>query len=221
VRAYSLYLGVSPIEALELLNKEEARTEHVGVRAPSHPPRYASSAPGRIAWALMALLLGTAFGAVLYVGPPQIRGFFAATTVGAAPTTVPTRPPEPAPSATIVPTPAPTTVPSPTQPPSPTPPPTATMNDAARATATAVVGVRGVTIEARTSGRVWSQVEADGQIVFSGILMSGEKKTWKAERNIVMHVGDAGLVDVTFNGRSLGTLGDPGEVVRTEWTATR
>ena len=38
----------------------------------------------------------------------------------------------------------------------------------------------------------------------------GEKKTWKADRKIVMHVGDGALVDVSFNGRTLGPVGQPG-----------
>jgi hypothetical protein len=78
-----------------------------------------------------------------------------------------------------------------------------------------------VTVEARVSGRVWAQVEADGQVVFSGILQTGEKKTWKAERALALHVGNAGLVEVTHNGQSLGRLGPAGEVVKREWTSAR
>jgi hypothetical protein len=78
-----------------------------------------------------------------------------------------------------------------------------------------------VTVEARATGRVWAQAEADGQVVFSGILQTSEKKTWRADRRILLHVGNAGLVEVTYNGQALGNLGPEGEVVKREWTSSR
>ena len=91
--------------------------------------------------------------------------------------------------------------------PSPTSVPTATPN-------------HGVRIDAAISGRVWVQVEADGNVVFSGILQGGDTHTWTASRTLMIWSGNAGNVNVTYNGKRLGPLGPPGEVVKVTWTAT-
>ncbi|HEY3108155.1 MAG TPA: RodZ domain-containing protein [Chloroflexota bacterium] len=219
VRSYARYLGLSPVDALELLNKGEARLDEIGVLPAAVRPRLSPAPLVRLVWgAVVALSLGTIAG-LLYLGLPAYESFFGATTVRAQATAAPTR--EPLPTATPRPTAVPTAQPSPTVPPSPTPPPSPTIGAAGQATATAAAAVRGVTIEARVGGRVWAQVESDGQIVYSGILMPGEKRTWKAEKRVLMHVGDGGLIEVAFNGRALGPVGPDGEVVKSEWVATR
>jgi hypothetical protein len=129
------------------------------------------------------------------------------TTLVAAPTAQPT----PLPTATVLPTVAA----------SPTPTPTATLGPEARSTATAAAAVRGVTVEAKIGGRVWVQVESDGQVSYAGILQPGERKVWRAEKRLSLYVGDASLVDVTFNGQTLGPMGAKGEVARQEWTSAR
>ena len=221
VRSYALYLGLSPAGALELLSKEEARRDESGVLPTAVQPRLSPAPLARLVWgAVVALSLGTIVG-LLYLGLPTYQSLFGATTVRAQATSAPTAEPPP----TATPTPrlaaSPTPAPSPTALPSPTPRPSPTLDPAGQATATAAAAVRGVTVEARVGGRVWAQVESDAQIVYSGILMPGERRVWRAEKRILMHVGDGGLVDVTFNGRSLGPVGAAGEVVKAEWVATR
>src|SRR5581483_10735893 len=103
----------------------------------------------------------------------------------------------------------------------PTPQPSPTLPPDAQASATAAAGQRGVTIDAKTSGRVWVQVEADGQVTFAGILQPGEHKVWRAERRLSLYVGDAGLVDVIYNGLAVGQIGPKGEVAKKEWLASR
>jgi hypothetical protein len=78
-----------------------------------------------------------------------------------------------------------------------------------------------VNIEAKINGRVWAQVEADGQVTYSGILQPGERKVWRAERKLTLYVGDGSLVEVTFNGQTLGALGAKGEVAKQEWSSPR
>lgn len=221
VRSYARYLGVSPVEALELLNKGEARREEAGVLPTANRPRLSPPPLARLVWTVVVSLALGAFAGALYMGLPAYGGFFRATTARAQATVAPTPAPLPSATATVQPTAVPTARRSPTAQPSPTAAPSPTLGPAAQATATAAAGVRGVTVEARIGGRVWAQVESDGQIVYSGILMPGEKRTWKAEQRILMHVGDGALIDVTFNGRGLGPVGAPGEVVKSEWIATR
>jgi hypothetical protein len=64
------------------------------------------------------------------------------------------------------------------------------------------------------------QVETDGNVVFSGTLNAGERRTWNATGKLFLWSGNAGNVDVTYNGKALGRLGAPGEVVKVTWTAT-
>jgi cytoskeletal protein RodZ len=219
-RSYALYLGVSAVEASELLNKDEARPDAFGVLPESTPPRLKPTPLVRIVWASAVMVLAVIFSAAIYLGLPAYMSLFSASPARAqataAPTTVPTATPSPVPAI------APTLAPAPTVGPSATAvPPTPTLSADGRATATVAAGVRGVTVEARTTGRVWSQVEADGEVVFSGILNTSERKTFRAERSVLLHVGDGGLVEVVVNGRSLGPVGARGDVVKTEWTATR
>jgi hypothetical protein len=80
--------------------------------------------------------------------------------------------------------------------------------------------LHGVRIDAQVFGRVWVQVEADDKVIFSGILNPGDARTWTATDKLLVWSGNGGNVGVSFNGKSLGRLGSPGEVVRVTWTAT-
>ncbi len=221
VRAYAGFLGVDQIEAAELLNKEEARGESVGVRptvssSAALPAAHAGLPLRGIGAAVALALLGVAVGLTL---PRYTTVLSPATAVaqsrspGAEPlaTPAPALQPTPPPRPTVAPTVAPTATPQP----SPTLPPDA------QASATAAAGQRGVTIDAKTSGRVWVQVEADGQVTFAGILQPGEHKVWRAERRLSLYVGDAGLVEVIYNGLAVGQIGPKGEVAKKEWLASR
>jgi cytoskeleton protein RodZ len=224
VRSYAKHLGLSQVEAEELLLKEEARQETVGVMPPvATRPRLSGEPSSLLRLAVVVLLLGIAAG-VAYSVLPRYQTLLAASgdlvgsAAAASPSPATAASPTPAPAS---PTPAPTATARPTVVPTATPPPSPTMAPPAAATATAAAGIRGVTVEARATGRVWAQAEADGQVVFSGILQNSEKKTWKADRRILLHVGNAGLVEVTYNGQVLGHIGPDGEVVKREWTSAR
>jgi len=221
VRTYARYLGADITEAIEFLNKEEARQETPGVLPAARPPNTAMPVGMRVIWGSVVVAGLLLVGGVLYVTLPLYQAFFAATTVRAQATVVPSATPVPSATAAPTPVPPPTRPPSPTPPPSVTPPPTATMSSDGRATATPAAAMLGVKVEARATARVWTQVEADGEVVFSGLLMPGEQKTWKAERRIFMHLGDAALVELTHNGRQLGPAGPPGKVVKLEWSSSR
>jgi cytoskeleton protein RodZ len=225
VRSYAKHLGLSQVEAEELLLKEEARQETTGVMPPvTARPTFGGESSSLLRLALIVLLLGVV-GGVAYSVLPRYRTLMAASgdLVGVASAASPSPAPAVAPPTAVPasPTALPTATVRPTVPATATVPPSPTLAPPAAATATAAAGIRGVTVEARATGRVWAQAEADGQVVFSGILQTSEKKTWKADRRIVLHVGNAGLVDVTYNGQALGYLGPEGEVVKREWTSSR
>lgn len=73
--------------------------------------------------------------------------------------------------------------------------------------------VDGVEVTATFSDKCWTKIIADEKTVFEGTVESGEKLTWKAKQQIVVTAGNAGAVDVVYNGKSLGKLGATGDVV--------
>ena len=58
----------------------------------------------------------------------------------------------------------------------------------------------------------WIRVVADGATVFEGTLAPGTQQNWSAEDSIILRAGNAGGVQVTFNNRDLGPMGQFGEV---------
>jgi hypothetical protein len=60
----------------------------------------------------------------------------------------------------------------------------------------------------------WTRLEADGRMVFSGVLKRGERKTFEARAGFNLTLGNAGAVRVTLDGRALARLGQSGQVVR-------
>ncbi len=56
-------------------------------------------------------------------------------------------------------------------------------------------------------GPVWLSVESDGNLVFSGTMLSGTTQTFSAQNKIVINSGEADATFVKFNGKDLGALG--------------
>lgn len=80
-------------------------------------------------------------------------------------------------------------------------------------------GNRPVVLVARYSDRCWTSVIADGKTLYEGIPKIDERFTWEAERQIVVNFGNAGAVDLTFNGQPVGKIGERGDVVVKTFTA--
>lgn len=64
-----------------------------------------------------------------------------------------------------------------------------------------------VTLEATTSGRCWVEVRSDGRLVASRTLEAGEHHTWRALDELKVRFGNAGVVELTLNGKPLGPAG--------------
>ncbi len=67
--------------------------------------------------------------------------------------------------------------------------------------------------------RTWVRVVADGVTVFEGFMSAGTRQAWEARRELSLKAGNAGGLDVSVNGRSLGRLGNPGDAVDKTFTA--
>jgi len=68
-------------------------------------------------------------------------------------------------------------------------------------------------VEVRATGRSWLLVVADQRPVFEGFVHAGDARRWDARAAIRIRVGNAGAVTLAVDGRDLGRLGRPGEVV--------
>ncbi|MFZ5631747.1 MAG: helix-turn-helix domain-containing protein [Bacillota bacterium] len=70
-----------------------------------------------------------------------------------------------------------------------------------------------------TNDECWMSVEIDGKPAFTGFLSAGQIKEFKGNEKISLRLGNAGVVEVEFNGQKMGVLGGVGQVVTKEFKA--
>jgi cytoskeleton protein RodZ len=75
-----------------------------------------------------------------------------------------------------------------------------------------------VTVAVSLTGDSWLQVTADGEEVYEGILTSGSEETWTAETELVISSGNAGAVQLSYNGTDQVPMGEPGTVEERTFT---
>ncbi len=93
-----------------------------------------------------------------------------------------------------------------------------TVIEVANSTASASGKVDGVEVVATFSSNCWTWVTSDGKDVFEGFVEKGQRLTWKGNKNVNVTLGNAGAVEITSNGKSLGKAGKNGEVVEIRYT---
>jgi cytoskeleton protein RodZ len=235
LRTYATYLGL-PAEDVAALHPAlrpgptVSRASPVEVRiTPATPPSRARRVATGIAAALVIGL--AALGYVLY---GQIKQFEATPAPGSLPASSarprPTASSPHAPSApqtTQPPVPAPPQTSTPGQTPAPAPAqaPAAPLTQAAGplggpshsatapSSAASTVLAGPITVVAVASDRSWVRTVADGVTVFEGFLSAGDRQAWQAHHQLTIRVGNASALSLTVNGRALGVLGRPGDVV--------
>lgn len=60
----------------------------------------------------------------------------------------------------------------------------------------------------------WVDLRVDGRVVFHGILRKGKYESWQAKEKIEFSVGNAGVIDLELNGKSLPPLGRKGQTLK-------
>ncbi len=75
-----------------------------------------------------------------------------------------------------------------------------------------------VEISAKFTDACWTKVEADGKTIFEGTIAKGKSYSWQSPNKILITAGNAGAIDITHNGKSIGKLGKTGEVVSKSFT---
>jgi cytoskeleton protein RodZ len=66
--------------------------------------------------------------------------------------------------------------------------------------------------------RVWVSVMADGKSTFSGVLEVSETRFFESRESAEIKVGNAGGLQVVYNGKSIGALGPRGQVLTAVFT---
>lgn len=66
--------------------------------------------------------------------------------------------------------------------------------------------------------KCWLEVKGDGAQILNSTLLEGQTVKLEAKENLRLHLGNAGVVQITLNGQDLGTIGTKGEVVTREFT---
>ncbi|MGC2656949.1 MAG: RodZ domain-containing protein [Bryobacteraceae bacterium] len=70
----------------------------------------------------------------------------------------------------------------------------------------------GFSIEVSALERTWLSIVSDGTRIYSGILQADQSKTLEGHDSVLIKTGNAGGVDVVFNGKEIGTLGRKGQI---------
>lgn len=66
--------------------------------------------------------------------------------------------------------------------------------------------------------QVWVSVIADGNSIFTGVLQARDTKVFESRETAKIRIGNAGCVQVVYNGRSIGALGPRGQVLTAVFT---
>ncbi|HYU46318.1 MAG TPA: RodZ domain-containing protein [Terriglobales bacterium] len=108
---------------------------------------------------------------------------------------------------------SPTVSPAPQGPPASKPaktPATAAPKTPSETTTPPAPGEFVVLIQAREDS--WTTITADGQTVYSGILSAGDQRAIRGRKEVIVKAGNAGGIDLRFNGKELDRQGDSGQV---------
>lgn len=203
IRTYSLYLGLDPENMLDLYGSQEALVDRVNIRpipAEIDAPR---SFPLRPV-AVLASLIAVGLLAVYLWG--QYTSFLEnVDRIDTAPSSR-----------------APTAVIGAARTPSPSPvaasggPPALSLGSPSP-TAAAATPERGLVVDARVTERTWMEVWVDGRSVMAETVQAGFTRSFTAEQQVRMRVGNAAGVQVVVNGATQGPLGVHGQAVDAFW----
>jgi len=195
VRNYAIYLGLDPSHALSLYHREHADgSQQVIAPAPIKPRGTSQLITGGTIASLLLVVVVSIFSVYVY---RQVQSFRQAQPAAEAAALIPTPTPIP-PTPTAV-SGAQAALPAATPQGTPTPLPA------------------GAEVTAKISQDAWLQVEVDGQRSFEGVLKAGQSQTWKGKDDVFVWAGNAGGVNIVFNGQDVGRLGAVGEVVKKDF----
>jgi cytoskeletal protein RodZ len=201
IRTYSQYLGLNPEAMLDAYGPQQAIEDDVQIRpipAEINAPRSISFRPAIVlAGLIVASLL------VVYLWGQYTSFRENVDQLDSVPTSR-----------------APTPVVAVARTPSPSPGPGFAIPSLAGPSPSPVVAVvpeRGLVVDAKVVDRTWMEVWVDGRSVLAETVQTGFSRSFTAETQVRMRVGNAAGVQVIVNGTTQGPLGDRGQAVDAIW----
>jgi cytoskeletal protein RodZ len=195
IRNYASFLGLNPQQALEVYRESQTPQPPQPAApsvpaAPAMPPKVEAGREeeGRSSLGRWVIVL-----VVLAVIAGAAWAVFNQLNQSPAPQPKP-------PQVQVQPAPAPAPVPAPQSTPAPAP------------------AARPIVVVAKYSADCWTQVVADGREIFEGIPRVGETLTWNANQSMIVRLGNAAGVELTYNGQPQGRLGGDGDVISKTFT---
>lgn len=70
----------------------------------------------------------------------------------------------------------------------------------------------GAEVSAKMLENCWISVKVDGKNVFEGTVEKGKEMSWQGKESVEIRAGNAGGIQITFNGKDMGTLGEAGQI---------
>lgn len=206
LRTYASFLGLDP---KEVLSRYDSQVDLLKIS-----PKIKESTPSENGNPLFKYLV---FFSLIVIGVAIGYYFFQK---------VPSPPAQPPPLATVPPPPTPTVQP----PPSPGPPPPELASheavpDKEKKPAEKLLAAAPITKEEEkskerrqvlkvvTTEKTWLRIKPDDQPVIDVLLQPKETASWSARTRFDITIGNAGGVEIFFNGVSQGNLGKSGEVI--------
>lgn len=83
---------------------------------------------------------------------------------------------------------------------------------------TAAAKADGVELKLDFTDRCWTEVTVDGKPAFEGTAEKGKSMTFKGRENVHVRAGNAGSMQITLNGKSIGAAGNVGQVIDRAFT---
>jgi hypothetical protein len=102
----------------------------------------------------------------------------------------------------------------------PTPPPALARGETTPRVEPSKVGSGAKGFSFRLEERSWLRVVVDGRVVLEGVFEPGTRRAFEGKAATV-RAGNAGGVAVTIDGKEIGMLGSPGDVVERTFTSTQ
>lgn len=211
VRAYARSVGIDEDEAvsgyLEATGAAPDKPEP-SLPLPEVHPEPGSNRAGDLPWGALAIVL-LLVALVLVVWGFRNRQA-AERKQSATPLSQNSRPSSETASASAASSLSQTITPAAVQPKTPSPVPSG--SDHASAAKPSSTASQPITLKIKAREDSWISVTVDGEVMTHDTMAAGTQKSIHASRAIVLKTGNAGALDLDFNGKSLPVQGDIGEV---------
>lgn len=228
LKTYASFLGLNTDRVIALY---ESQTGMIGVPSPKGAQPEKGS-PRVLFFIVIPLLVALVGGGIYWFsssrkGPalPPSPSLSLSPSKGTAPETAPTPPPPP---------PAPPSREAPKEPekaqppqkqevrlsppkPQPSPQHSVASSEVAPGASSDEKKERRHILRVQAREQTWVRVQADDQPEFEVLLEPKEKAVWTARREMKVTLGNAGGVDLTFNGKKIRGFGESGQVVHLQF----